>query len=154
MVYKISEFCKEQLHISEYECFSPHILLIVTKAVVLDIALPEFLRGCVPVDCKWQSTQTCLRKKTRTQSGQESFTERVEFVSIFHSPPPYHLLELALKIGRIDVSFRVLSRGKKRLLPNSSQIKIFEDERLEHPEHAGQMATIGAQRSNRLLCFP
>lgn len=47
-----------------------------------------------------------------------------------------------------------IQREKKRLLPNSSQIKIFEDERLEHPEHAGQMATIDAQRSNRLLCFP
>lgn len=114
----------------------PFTQWIETLAVVLDISLPEFLRGCVLLDCKWQSTQSCLCKKTKIQKwievsyGKNWISEHLSLT--FHLP--HHFLGIGFE-SREDTrvlqnSKFYLKRGKKRQLPISSQIEIFVDEGL------------------------
>ena len=114
----------------------PFTKWIATLAVVLHISLPEFLRGCVLVDCKWQSTQSCLCKKTKIQRwievsyGKNWISEHL--LLTFHLP--HHFLGIGFE-SREDTcvlqnSKFYLEGGKKRLLPISSQIEIFVDEGL------------------------
>lgn len=101
----------------------PFTQWIATLAVVLDISLPEFLRGCVLLDCKWQSTQSCLCKKTKIQKwievsyGKNWISEHLSLT--FHLP--HHFLGIGFE-SREDThvlqnSKFYLKRGKKRQLP-------------------------------------
>lgn len=77
----------------------PFTQWIATLAVVLDISLPEFLRGCVLLDCKWQSTQSCLCKKTKIQKwievsyGKNCISEHLSLT--FHLP--HHFLGIGFE---------------------------------------------------------
>lgn len=102
-------------------------------AVVLDMAVPELLEGCIAVMINGFHTNLSMQKSEDSEVDRSPLQKRAEFGNTSHPSQPYHHLRIGFEsrenTGVLQSLEFDLEGGGGRLLFVSFQVEILEDER-------------------------